>query len=443
VVDANVDVAAAVTPDAPVDSSAEAGAPDQGENPDATEAAAEAGGTPGDAADGGSPAMDAGAAEAQPGDSFDGDDGEATGDGDDEASLGDDEASLDAGPGWQTENDAALTIEAGVGNDAGVLSLQCLSLLNQDLVFDPSRSVLYASIPGSSSAYGNCVVRIDPGTLSVTGSVFVGSNPDALAITDDAETLYVGIDGAYSLVEVALATGEVSAPVYLGTSPTFGGPTTAGQIRAVPGSRSQYVVSRRYSAEYNEVASEFSGLALYDGSTLLGSWNGVFGADAIAFTSPTTLYGFDDEDSSFYLYQFTVSSSGFAVASDVEDLISGYTTEITSEGGWLFATSGQAVNGATMLPVGQYDAVGTVWPAPNGTDVWYLTLPGAYGESNYGSSVPALYDFDRATFTARRSFQLPFDTLDDQTPTRLVGWSATGFAFRNSAYICTLNVPSP
>ena len=136
------------------------------------------------------------------------------------------------------------------------------------------------------------------------------------------------------------------------------------------------------------------------------------------------------EDSSFYLYQVTVSSSGFAVASDVEDLISGYTTgNARAKAAGSSPRAARAVNGATMLPVGQYDAVGTVWPAPNGTDVWYLTLPGAYGESNYGSSVPALYDFDRATFTARRSFQLPFDTLDDQTPTRLVGWSATGFSF--------------
>ena len=174
--------------------------------------------------------MDAGAAEARPGDGVDGDDGEATGDGDDEASLGDDEASLDAGPGWQTENDAALTIEAGVGNDAGVLSLQCLSLLDQDLVFDPSpqRPLCEHS-------------RQLVGVRQLRGSHQSGDPVgDGLGLCWQqsrrschhrrrGRTLYVGIDGAYSLVEVALATGEVSAPVYLGTSPTFGGPTTAGQ----------------------------------------------------------------------------------------------------------------------------------------------------------------------------------------------------------------------
>jgi hypothetical protein len=340
-----------------------------------------------------------------------------------------DDAGAEEGPGWTT-GDGGLAFQVvadgGALADGGSPQVECLALATQDLALDPTRAVLYASVAGSSSVFGNSVVRVDPSSLSVTGSVFVGSNPNALAVTDDAASLYVGIDGAFSVVAVDLASGDVGTPVYLGAS-EYDGARSAGEIRAVPGSATRYVVSRKTS----ESDPSFSGLALYDGATLLGQWNGATGGESIAFASPTVLYGYDNEDSSFDLYAFTVGSSGFTVDSDTMGLVQGYGAEIESQGGWIFATTGQAVDGATGDPVGQYDATGPVWPDPNGADVWFLDGAGA---------APVLYDFDRTLFTAKRSFTLTAGLLGGGA-TSLVAWSSTGLAFRTATAVCVVTVP--
>jgi hypothetical protein len=334
-----------------------------------------------------------------------------------------------AGPGWSI-GDAGLAMQllsdGGELADSGEPEVTCIDLATQDLALDSTRGLLYVSVAGSSSVYGNSVVRIDPASVTVTGSVFVGSNPNALAVTDDATTLYVGIDGAFSVVAVGLASGDVGTPVYLGAS-TSDGARTAREIRAVPGSATDYVVSRKTS----ETDPSFAGLALYDGPTLLGEWNGATGGESIAFTSTSVLYGYNNETSGFDLYEFMVGPSGFDVAGDTMGLIQGYGAEIESQGGWIFATTGQAVNGTTAQPVGEYDATGPVWPDPNGTDVWYL---------DGSATALVLDDFNRTQFTLKRSFELP-DSLVGPGLGSLVAWSSTGLAFRTPTAVCVVTVP--
>jgi hypothetical protein len=344
-------------------------------------------------------------------------------------SVAAEEGGTEVGPGW-SPGDGGLALQivsdGGALDDGGSPEVVCIDLATQDLALDSTRGVLYVTVSGSSSVYGNNVVRINPANLAVTGSVFVGSNPDALAVTDDAASLYVGIDGAFSVVAVDLASGDVGTPVYLGAS-TSEGARFAGEIRAVPGSDTQYVVSRRTS----DSDPSFAGLALYEGATLLGEWNGFVGGESIAFTSQTVLYGYNNENTDFDLYEFTVNSSGFTEVSDTMGLIQGFNAEIESQGGWLFATTGQALNGATDQPVGQYDATGPVWPDPDGTDVWYLDA---------SASPPVLSDFDRTLFTLKRSFTLS-GSLTGSGASSLVAWSSTGLAFRTPTAVCVVTVP--
>lgn len=60
-----------------------------------------------------------------------------------------------------------------------------------DFVEDPSRNIIYGTIPGQNS-----VAVIDAGTLQVTGTVFVGSNPTGLALDPTGSTLYVADSGS-------------------------------------------------------------------------------------------------------------------------------------------------------------------------------------------------------------------------------------------------------
>jgi hypothetical protein len=118
----------------------------------------------------------------------------------------------------------------------------------------------------------------------------------------------------------------------------------------------------------------------------------------------------------------------------VSGLING---DIAFQGGWIFATGGEAVSADTLLAVGQYSVIGPVWPDVNGTDVWFLDTP-----TQSRPITPALVDFDRMTFVARRSVPLPGLPAGglSATASSLLRWSTTGFAFRTDLAVFIVNL---
>jgi hypothetical protein len=353
------------------------------------------------------------------------------------------------GPGCGGPADAGI-VDTGVpdGAVAGSPTVTSVALATAALVADPKRHLLYVTVPATAGAMGNSVATIDPTTASVTASILVGSDPNALALTDDGSTLHVGIDGASSVTSLVLATGTVGALVPLGPGTNGEGPCTAGEIHAVPGSTTRYLVSR----VVRDLSPDFAGLALFDGTTPLGTWTGFVGGEAVAFVNASTFYGLNNEDSSLDLYSFTISPGGtITQGADFAGEISGFDEQLVAQGGWIFGNSGQTVSAATGAPVGAYTPpVATpgddvtfmsVVPDPNGTDVWFLDAPELAG---IGGNV-TIDDYDRATFLLRASYPVPeVDTTtgDPSTgpeATSLVQWSPTGFAFRtaDAVYIVT------
>ena len=99
---------------------------------------------------------------------------------------------------------------AGSGGTGGAPCATCratlLPLEPRDIVYDPVRNQIYATIIGNADAYPNTIVVVDPWTSSVVSSIQVGSNPGALALSDDGSTLWVGIDGARAFRKVTLTS---------------------------------------------------------------------------------------------------------------------------------------------------------------------------------------------------------------------------------------------
>lgn len=139
------------------------------------------------------------------------------------------------------------------------------------------------------------------------------------------------------------------------------------------------------------------------------------------------LFGYNSEDTGFDLLEFEVTSAGIQQTSDTSNLISGFSVTITAQGGWIFATSGQAVDSATIQPAGQYAASGPVWPSSDETNVWFLT------------SGPTLVDFDRTTFLPIRTIELPAGA-GGGTPASLIGLSSTSFAYRTATNVCVVTI---
>ena len=130
-------------------------------------------------------------------------------------------------------------------------------------------------------------------------------------LKDDGSALYVGIHtpagggglDADSVRRIDLASMTAGPPVSLGTNNIS--KLSAGQIAAVPGSSTRYMVSRRQPGQ-----PDFAGLALYDGSTLLAQLDSFYGrADSIAFIDGSTLVGCSNLQSPSELNRFSVTST--------------------------------------------------------------------------------------------------------------------------------------
>jgi hypothetical protein len=245
----------------------------------------------------------------------------------------------------------------GAGGAAGAPPIetgpfQAFPLKVNDLVFDSTRGVLYASATAGSS-----VLTIDPASGTVTGTLPVGGSPSVLAISDGRSALYVGIDtpagpsapqvsGADSVLRIDLASMAAGPPIAVGRN------FAVGQIAAVPGSSTQYTVSRRQPG----FTPEFAGLALFDGNTMLAELDSFFSeGSSIAFIDRSTLIGCSNSLSPSALERYGVTTTAITPGTYVRDVISGGEgTRIALGSGWVFASDGHALNATTLQPLGRY-----------------------------------------------------------------------------------------
>ena len=98
---------------------------------------------------------------------------------------------------------------AGGGAGGGACASVCVTMTGvqaSDLVFDATRGLIYATVNGAAPMYPNTVTAVDPATGTVVSSIAAGSDPNLLALSDDASTLWVGIDGAYAIRKITLST---------------------------------------------------------------------------------------------------------------------------------------------------------------------------------------------------------------------------------------------
>src|SRR6185295_6492912 len=81
-----------------------------------------------------------------------------------------------------------------------------LDLGANDLIFNQSTQRIYASVAGYQLTTGNSITTIDPQTATIGPSVFIGSEPNKLALSDDGKTLYANLDGAAAVRRFDIST---------------------------------------------------------------------------------------------------------------------------------------------------------------------------------------------------------------------------------------------
>ncbi len=103
----------------------------------------------------------------------------------------------------------------GGGFSASLPFTTYLALPTNDLVYNPVNQLLYATVPSSAgSPLGNSIVSIDPNTGLIGAPIWVGSEPNRLALSDDGTTAWVGMLGSSTMLKADLMAGPTPVQVY-------------------------------------------------------------------------------------------------------------------------------------------------------------------------------------------------------------------------------------
>jgi hypothetical protein len=298
--------------------------------------------------------------------------------------------------------------------------IRVVDLATNDLAYDPGHGRILASVPSREGAKGNSIVAINPSNGAVSPALFVGSEPNRLALSDDVTTLYVGLDGAAAVRVMDMTTLSAGPQFSLGSDP-FTGPFFAEDVEVLPGASNAIAVSRRNQG----FSPRHEGVAIYEnGVQLPETTPDHTGSNVIEFSdSASTLYGYNNETTEFGFRTMEVDMSGVTVVGVVQNLITGFGVDIEFDSGndWMYATSGRVIDPAASTLVGTISASGPVEPDSANGLVFYLT--------GFAPTL-TLKAFDAETFVPRGS--LTIDGVSG-SPGSLIRWGSRGLAFRTTA----------
>jgi hypothetical protein len=321
-------------------------------------------------------------------------------------------------------NVVVTTPAPGGGTTAPLPFTTYLAIKNNDIVYNTKDGLLYASVvtsgPGNS---GNSVVGIDPVTGTISRSIWVGSNPNKLALSTDGTQLFVGLDGTGAVAQVDLNTGTIINQFSLGGGPgIYNLPYTAGSLAAVPGMPNSVAVASQGSNP-----SGFS-VTIYDsGVARTHTSSSTYGAVALSFgSSSSTLYMLNSQT----VYLLTIDSTGVTATTTLPTTIVA-ASSINYDNGRLYFNSGQVLDASTGALLGTfYSSANTAASGPVVSD---STLGRAFVASANVNPNGQLLAFDENTFNSLGGIPINGST-DFQ---KIVRWGQNGVAISAAASVFT------
>jgi hypothetical protein len=244
-----------------------------------------------------------------------------------------------------------VALLVAVASPAAAQAVRTLPVNANELAYSPVTGRLYASVTAL-----NTVVEIDPIGGTVGTSIPVGSGPNRLAVSDDGNYLFVGLDGVPAVVRVHLPTRTVGTPFALGTPDGFFGPRAADDLAGLPGDPNAVAVSRRFSG----VSPRHAGVAIYDGGVERTNVTAVHtGSNVIAFGATSArLYGYNNETTEFGFRRMDVAPTGVTVLESTPGLIESFGADIKFRGGRIYASNGRVIDAEAHTGIGTLPGMG-------------------------------------------------------------------------------------
>jgi hypothetical protein len=343
-------------------------------------------------------------------------------------------------------NLSVTTPAPGGGTSNSLIYTAFVSLPNNDMVYNPVNGLFYVSVPGSAGApLGNSIVSIDPATGALSAPLYIGSEPDRLAITSDGDYLWVGLDASGSVKQVDLRTNTVSAPfsVY-GFSP-FQSPAPVSALAALPGASNSVVV-----------ATDGAYPAIYDDGVIRGS-NPATCIDCVNAiridSTKAEIYAAEGTTEEIYTWNsagLTLERTNNSSSGDFSGIASGGSLNPNDEfqviSGTLYTDFGTAFNSETGTALGTfynpsyssgaYPANGPSYADSSLGKIFYLDTA-----SDTGYLYQQIQAFNLSNYSLASSPAIPITVISTSVgsanafPSRLSRWGSNGLAFRTASAV--------
>jgi hypothetical protein len=257
-------------------------------------------------------------------------------------------ATITASSGGLTSNALTFTVNNG----------RLLSLATNDIVYDKNSQKIFASIRSDSLTNPDTITAIDPATGSIGPFVPVGVQPNKLAVSQDGQFLYVGLDGEGAVRRTQLP-GLIPGPTFsLGTGTMAGCPTAplvVDDMEVVPGFPLSVAVARKYTGG---CSPWHFGVAVFDDGIQRPAVTPARPlANIIEFSgSANTLYGLDGETSALTFTTMAFSSSGVTLTQEVTPPLSspGALDSMVFLDGAIYADNGDVFSPVSNVRLGRF-----------------------------------------------------------------------------------------
>ncbi len=284
------------------------------------------------------------------------------------------------------------------------------------LAVDPARgNVLYTSGPAATAGFGNTLVQLNPATGDLAASAFIGSDPRAVAVTDDGAFAYVGLWSSSQIVQYDLANGLVvrsftlAGDGYPWNSYTY----QPYDVEAVPGYPEMVMVSQ------DATQSTYSTVNLY--------LNGVFIAgndheyqSLAASGREGVVYAYENYSSGYAFGTLTATATTLTNATSAASPFSGYYVTIEADGDLIVSSSGVVADGRTLTGRGRL-------ALPTTVSKWTVAADAGARRIYAAEQGQGVFVFDALTLQQTTRITLP--TLSSAIA-EIKRWGANGLALR-------------
>jgi hypothetical protein len=232
-----------------------------------------------------------------------------------------------------------------------------------DLVWDPIHQVIYLSVPPTVPD-GSGIAVLDPVTATITSFVPLGNNPDVLAISDDGQYLYVGLDDTSSIQRFTLP--ELTADIEFPIGQTGNFPF---DIQVLPGAPHTTAVSIGIP---DTTTPASGGVTIFDDGTprptsvpgaFAGGTGNCFCGSLQWGPAPSELYSNNSMDTGFDFYNLSVDSSGVTISKDTPNVFSSFNgyfwnnIHYLPSTGLIYSDDRHVVNPSTATVVGIFSSI--------------------------------------------------------------------------------------